>query len=168
MQSRFGSPTLSQLAFPREGNPNFPWKKSHSDNTVKKEEENNMISDTKCAIWFNEWLNGMQSVPLIFDWIVRKAWQCGIWYKIHYLVERMSESFAKHSIYLLSWKVLVSENASFYWWKVDFTQVAWPKRLGIQISGSCLRAQTACTPKDQMAVLGDSQGWSVAADLWWS
>ena len=29
---RLGSPTLSQLAFHREGNPNFPWEKSHFDN----------------------------------------------------------------------------------------------------------------------------------------
>ena len=28
--------TVSQLAFPREGNPNFPWRKSHWDNTVVK------------------------------------------------------------------------------------------------------------------------------------
>ena len=36
MQGRLGSMTLSQLAFPREGNPNFPWEKSHWDNTVVK------------------------------------------------------------------------------------------------------------------------------------
>ena len=28
-----------QLAFPREGNPNFPWEKSHWDNTVVKKEK---------------------------------------------------------------------------------------------------------------------------------
>ena len=31
-----GSATLSQLAFPEEGSPNFPWEKSHWDNTVVK------------------------------------------------------------------------------------------------------------------------------------
>ena len=36
MHSRFGSATQSQLAFPREGNPNFPWEKSHWDNTFVK------------------------------------------------------------------------------------------------------------------------------------
>ena len=30
----------SQLAFPREGNPTFPWEKSHLDNTVVKGEKN--------------------------------------------------------------------------------------------------------------------------------
>ena len=34
MHRRLGSATLLQLAFPREGNPNFPWKKSQWDNTV--------------------------------------------------------------------------------------------------------------------------------------
>ena len=29
-----GSAILSQLAFPGEGNPNFPWEKSHLDSTV--------------------------------------------------------------------------------------------------------------------------------------
>ena len=37
MHQRLGNATLSQLAFPREGNPNFPWVKSHWDNTVVKE-----------------------------------------------------------------------------------------------------------------------------------
>ena len=31
-----GSTTLSQLAFPGEGNPNFPWEKSHWDDTAVK------------------------------------------------------------------------------------------------------------------------------------
>ena len=30
---------LSQLAFPREGNLNFPWEKSHLDNTVLKSQK---------------------------------------------------------------------------------------------------------------------------------
>ena len=35
---RLGSATLSQLAFPGEGNPNFPWGKFHWSNTdVRKE-----------------------------------------------------------------------------------------------------------------------------------
>ena len=36
MHSRLGSTTLLQLAFPGESNPNFPWGKSHWDNTVVK------------------------------------------------------------------------------------------------------------------------------------
>ena len=36
MHRRLGSAILSQLAFPREGNPNFPWEKSHLDNRVAK------------------------------------------------------------------------------------------------------------------------------------
>ena len=36
MHRRLGSATLSQLAFPREGNPNFLWEKSHWDNIVEK------------------------------------------------------------------------------------------------------------------------------------
>ena len=36
MHLKLGSVTLSQLAFPREGHPNFPWEKSHWDNTVVK------------------------------------------------------------------------------------------------------------------------------------
>ena len=36
MHSRLGSATLSRLAFPGEGNPNFPWEKSHWDNTFVK------------------------------------------------------------------------------------------------------------------------------------
>ena len=36
MHRRLGSTTLSQLAFSGEGNPNFPWEKSHWDNTVAK------------------------------------------------------------------------------------------------------------------------------------
>ena len=36
MHRMLGIPILSQLAFPGEGNPNFPWEKSHWDNTVVK------------------------------------------------------------------------------------------------------------------------------------
>ena len=36
MHPRLGSATLSQLAFPGEGNPNFRWEKSHWHNTVVK------------------------------------------------------------------------------------------------------------------------------------
>ena len=36
MHPRVGSATLSQLAFPAEGNPNIAWEKSHWDNTVVK------------------------------------------------------------------------------------------------------------------------------------
>ena len=34
MHRRLGSATLSQVALPRESNPNFPWEKSYEDNTV--------------------------------------------------------------------------------------------------------------------------------------
>ena len=34
MHRRLGSTTLSQLTFPRESDPNFPWEKSQWDNTV--------------------------------------------------------------------------------------------------------------------------------------
>ena len=36
MHRKLGSATPSQLAFPGEGNLNFPWEKSHWDNTVVK------------------------------------------------------------------------------------------------------------------------------------
>ena len=36
MHRRLGSATLSQLAFPGEGNPHFLWEKSHWDNAVVK------------------------------------------------------------------------------------------------------------------------------------
>ena len=36
MHRSLGSATLSQLAFPREGNPDYPWEKSHWDSTVVK------------------------------------------------------------------------------------------------------------------------------------
>ena len=39
MHHRLGSATLSQLAFPRESNLNFPWEKSHLDNTVVKKKK---------------------------------------------------------------------------------------------------------------------------------
>ena len=62
-------------------------------------------------------------------------------------------------------KVLVSETAGFYWAKVDLMLAAQPKR-SIQIPGNCPMVPTACTPNDQMAVLDDSRGWSLAATLW--
>ena len=34
MHHRLGSATLSELAFPGESNPNFPWESPHWDNTV--------------------------------------------------------------------------------------------------------------------------------------
>ena len=46
MHRRLGSATLSQLAFPGEGNPNFPWEKSHCNNTVvegQKSVETNFV-----------------------------------------------------------------------------------------------------------------------------
>ena len=36
MHSRLGSATPSQLTYPGESNPNFPWDESHWDNTVVK------------------------------------------------------------------------------------------------------------------------------------
>ena len=39
MHPSLGSMTLSQLAFPGEGNLNFPWEKSHWDNTIVKKKK---------------------------------------------------------------------------------------------------------------------------------
>ena len=39
MLCRLGSATLSQLAFPGEDNPNFPWEKSHWDYTAVKKKK---------------------------------------------------------------------------------------------------------------------------------
>ena len=39
MHRRLGSATLSQLAFPGESNPNFPWEKSHWYNSVVKKKK---------------------------------------------------------------------------------------------------------------------------------
>ena len=41
MLHKLGSTTLLQLAFPREGNLNFPWQKSPWDNTVVKSNPKN-------------------------------------------------------------------------------------------------------------------------------
>ena len=41
--SMLGSATLSQLAFPGESNPNFPWEKSQWDNTVVKKKKKFML-----------------------------------------------------------------------------------------------------------------------------
>ena len=48
MNPRLGSATLSQLAFPGKGNPNFPWEKSHSNNTVVKK-----LIVWECWAWAN-------------------------------------------------------------------------------------------------------------------
>ena len=45
MHPRLGSATLSQLAFPGEGNPNFPWEKSHWDNTVVEKKKKGRVLD---------------------------------------------------------------------------------------------------------------------------
>ena len=39
MHRRLGSTILSQLAFPGEGDPDFPWEKSQWDDTVVKKEK---------------------------------------------------------------------------------------------------------------------------------
>ena len=41
--------------------------------------------------------------------------------------------------------------------------VASPKRRCSHIPGNCLMAQALCVLRDQMPVLDDGQGWSVAA-----
>ena len=41
MHRRLDSASLSQLAFPGECNPNFPWEKTQWDNAVVKIEEEN-------------------------------------------------------------------------------------------------------------------------------
>ena len=50
MHRRLGSATLSQLAFPRESNPNFPWEKSHWDNTAVKSKSNLFRTPDKCVM----------------------------------------------------------------------------------------------------------------------
>ena len=40
MHRRLGNATLLQVAFPGEDNLNFPWEKSHWDNTVVKSNNN--------------------------------------------------------------------------------------------------------------------------------
>ena len=54
MHPRLGSVTLLQLAFPREGNPHFPWKKSHWDNTaVKSKKVKSKVKKKGAALsWF--------------------------------------------------------------------------------------------------------------------
>ena len=52
--------TLSQLAYPGEGNPNFPWEKSHRDNTVVK--KNKVGGAEKFALAL-----GVESLDLLFS-----------------------------------------------------------------------------------------------------
>ena len=47
MHSRLGSSTLSQMAFPRGDNPNFPWGKFHWENTVAKSKKQQQQQQTK-------------------------------------------------------------------------------------------------------------------------
>ena len=47
MHHRLGSAIQSQLAFPGEGNPNFPWEKSHLDNTVVKKKGKRTTKNNK-------------------------------------------------------------------------------------------------------------------------
>ena len=47
MHRRLRRATLSQLAFPGEGNPNFPWEKSLWDNTVVKTKKQTNKQATK-------------------------------------------------------------------------------------------------------------------------
>ena len=50
MHPRLGSATLLQLAFPGEGNPIFPWAKSHWGNTVVKSQvENKVLTVKRCC-----------------------------------------------------------------------------------------------------------------------
>ena len=60
MHRRLGSATLSQLAFPGEGNPNFPWEKSHWDNKVVK--KNKVGGAEKFAFAL-----GVESLDLLFS-----------------------------------------------------------------------------------------------------
>ena len=66
MHCRLGSTTLLQLAFPREGNQNFPWEKSHWGNPVvksnnKKREKKKQVlqppSDNRPSISLTTWFN---------------------------------------------------------------------------------------------------------------
>ena len=50
MHHRLGSATLLQLAFPREGHPNFPWEKSHWDSCKKKKKsKSNHVCFAACS-----------------------------------------------------------------------------------------------------------------------
>ena len=52
MHWRLGSAALSQLAFPGESNQNFPWEKSHWDNTVVKSEKVT-VTKSRSLIFFS-------------------------------------------------------------------------------------------------------------------
>ena len=61
MHRRLGSATLSQLAFPGEGNPDFPWEKSHWDNVKKR-----TLEPISCvAVGFHDCTGGL--VVEVFD-----------------------------------------------------------------------------------------------------
>ena len=49
MHSRLGSATVSQLAFPGEGYPNFPREKSHWDNIVVTSHCYNSVTSYSCV-----------------------------------------------------------------------------------------------------------------------
>ena len=52
MHRRLGSATLSQVAFPRENNPDFPWEKSQWDNAaVKKKKKPNSVTLCPKMVW---------------------------------------------------------------------------------------------------------------------
>ena len=48
MHRRLGSASLSQLAFPAEGNPNFAWEKSHWDNAFVKSKKQRKRDLVRC------------------------------------------------------------------------------------------------------------------------
>ena len=52
MHRRLGGATLSQLAFPGESNPNFPWEKSYRNNTLVKRVIKKSIVSVKTLFLF--------------------------------------------------------------------------------------------------------------------
>ena len=56
MHRRLGSATMSQLAFPGEANPNFPWEKSHWGNTIVKSIYKKVLKKKrcKCRVFFDD------------------------------------------------------------------------------------------------------------------
>ena len=63
---RLGSPTLSQLAFHREGNPNFQREKSHWDKTLVKKKKKVKKKATPPASFF---VSGFLLLPLCSDYV---------------------------------------------------------------------------------------------------
>ena len=74
MHPRLGSATLSQLAFSEEGNSNFPWEKSHWDNTVvKSKKERRKTKDILKLLIERRNSEPTRLAPLVYDVIVEQV-----------------------------------------------------------------------------------------------